>query len=235
MATKKKKSYPPPPPPDPENWQLIETKEGNKFWRRKRGTVKKAKLNEAFKRNIKLNNLVSPAATEIRKKLLPYLEKMETGRFIAKVSGRLRKMYKDKGRLDLQAMNGYDLQPYFPLNELLKTSYQSSIKNEEVILEIQLYKGIIGRTNKIITGYWFEAILLYGDLANPKTLRTDSERSLTYDINLQKKDTCILSVMLPSKKTSWILILKAGCDEDGKPAYYARHYGMKVIMAGTTK
>jgi len=234
MPARKKRKTPPTPPPDPENWQLVKTREGD-FYRRKRGTVKEARLNEAFRKNVTLNKLVSPAAKEIRNKLLPFLANLDTGRLIARVSALLRKMYKKYGRPDLQAIGGYDFQPYNPMDELLKTKYTVSIINGEIIIVIEVYKGMIRRTSKIISGYWFEAILLYGDLEKPSSLRTDNDVSPIYNINLNKESACKLSLMLPSRKTSWVVLLKVSCMEGKEPALHSRHYGMKVVLAGSTK
>lgn len=234
MATKKSKSPPPTAPPDPLNWRLVEPKDGKPYWRRKRGTVKKAKLNEAFKKNVRLTKLASPAATEIRKKLLPFLENIDTGRFVAKVSGRLRKMYKEKGRLDLQAMNGYEMQPYRPFGKLTTAKCFSSVKGNEITTEITFFEAPRDRRNTLIDGFYFELILLYGDLEKPGTLRVDSEKSPMYDMNVKKNTTCKIALYLPSRKTSWVLFLKLSCWEKDRPAINSRHHGMKVIQTGST-
>jgi hypothetical protein len=67
----------------------IITKEGG-YWRRKRGTVKKAKLNRAFREGSYFMQLSAPAASRIIQKLRPYMDGLYTGRLNAKISGRLR-------------------------------------------------------------------------------------------------------------------------------------------------
>ncbi len=62
-----------PPNPDPENCVWIVTREGG-YWRRKRGTVKKVKLNRAFKEGSYFMQLSAPATRGIMQKLKPYMD-----------------------------------------------------------------------------------------------------------------------------------------------------------------
>jgi hypothetical protein len=222
----------PAPPPDLHNYTLIKTKEGS-YWRRKRGTVNPAKLNATLKRSSRAMAVTSPAARRIKDKLHPFLQRLDTGRFIAIVSGKLRKAYNQTGKISLLPLQGYEMQPYFHLNQLLDTSYNVFEKKGEIIIEINLGSRSVRQLNQIVTEYYFDAILLHGDPSKPNGLRIESDTSPLYDINSRKQTTCRLSLLLPTKKTSWIVLLKVSCREGDEPAAHPRHYGMKVIMTGS--
>jgi len=89
----------PPPPKDDGSYILVKTKEGP-YWRRKRGTVKIARLNDVFGANAAATAIASPAAKKILDKLQPYLSGLNTGRFIANVSARLKQSLAGSGELN---------------------------------------------------------------------------------------------------------------------------------------
>jgi hypothetical protein len=226
----KKKGPIPPCPGNPEDYVLVNSKEGP-YWRRKRGTVKTATLNTAFKNNVKLTKIISPVAVTIRKKLEPFLEGLDTGRFLANVSGLLKKEYYKSGKLDFLALKDYELQPSHHLQTLLRRTYEVHIKKNEIIIEIPLGENVVKKVNKQMTGYHFELILLYGDLTKQNTLRSDSDTSSVYDMQLKTGTRCRLSLILPSKKVSWMALLKLTCTFGNKPASHRSHYGMRVVWA----
>jgi hypothetical protein len=232
MAARKKIKPDPPAPPNAHNYILVKTKEGA-YWRRKRGTVKPAKLNTVLSNNAKLTSIVSPLASLIRKKLMPFLERLDTGRFIAGISARLKTEYNETGKLSLVALHEYEVQPRFKLQDLLATGYLPRTEKGEVIIDILPSERPVRRLNKSVTGYYFDAILLYGDLAKPNSLRIDSETSAVFEIGLKTKTNLRLSLVLPAKKVSWAVFLKLSCIEGNEPANHPRHYGMKVVSVGS--
>ncbi len=79
-----------PPNPDPESYIWIDTKEGG-FWRRRRGLVKKARLNAAYLQSSEYTKICSPAASRIMRKLRPYMKGLQPGRITVRICGKLRK------------------------------------------------------------------------------------------------------------------------------------------------
>src|SRR5690242_1236200 len=228
---KKKKNRPIPPcPGNPEDYTWHNTKEGG-HWQRNRGTVTTAKLNTSFKNNVKLTRVVSPIATTIKKKLMPFLEGLDTGRFVARVSGLLKKGYNKTGNIDFLELKDYELQPDYTLSKLLRREYEVHLKNNEVIIEIPLGENAVKKFNNLVTGYFFETILLYGDLKKPNSLRIDSDTSPVFDIKLKTATPCRLSLPLPAKKVSWMAMLKLHLVQGKNPGSYHKHFGMKVVWA----
>jgi hypothetical protein len=230
MAKSKKNGTIPSCPGNPEDYVLVNSREGP-HWRKKRGTDKPAKLNTVFKNNVKLTGVVSPVASYIKRKLSPFINELETGRFVANVSGLLKKGYNKTGKLDFLQLKGYELQPRYKLSKLLRRNYEVYTKKNEVIIEISLGENAVVKFNGQVTGYYFEAILLYGDLKKINSLRIDSEVSSVYDIELKTEKTCRLSLILPTKKASWMLMLKLSSVFGDETGNFHKHFGMKVVWA----
>jgi hypothetical protein len=214
--------------PDPDKYILVVTKEG-KYWRRKRGTVSAAKLNEACRQNAELMKLTAPAEKRIRTKLFNYTRNLITGRTGAKVSAALRKQLKATGKAGIACMKGMDLQPEHPIGELLQNGYQVQEKDGTVEVVIDIRDHAIRRWNKSVTHYFFELVLLYGDCMKENGLLVESETSCLYGI-IEDGGECRMQRVLPEKE--WIVLLKVSCMEDERPCVAPRHYGMKVVAAG---
>ena len=233
MSKRKRRRYrtATPPPVDGHSYVLVRTKEGS-YWRKKRGTVKKAELNEVFQRNAEATALASPAAKRIKGKLEEFFNGLDTGRFIANISAKLKKTYLTTGAWNFSLLQGYDLQPDHPLTELFLGNYYIIEKKEEVTIRIPIDKQTVKRHNKLVTDYYFDAIILYGDPSKKNTLLIESETSKLYPATGEFKTECNLSLSLPAKKTPWMILLKLSCLEGNTPAVHPRHYGMKVVKVG---
>jgi hypothetical protein len=196
--------------------------------------VKVAKLNASFKGNTKTTAIVSPAAKRIRGRLQDFLTGLQTGRFIATISAKLRKVYNRTGEMNFSLFKDYEIQPYFHLSNILKGRYEGYIKNNEFLIRIDINKDCIKKQSGLIAGYFFDAIILYGDPSRNNSLRVESDTSPIYFFDSVPETTCHLSLSLPAKK-AWMVLLKASCMEGKQPALHPRHYGMRVLDAGQGK
>jgi hypothetical protein len=229
MQRKKRKyKIAPPPPQNGGDYILVNTKEGP-HWRRKRGTVKKARLNDAFRENAAAMAVASPAAKKIFDKLQPYLSGLNTGRFIANVSSKLTKSLVTSGELNFSFLEGYDLQPDWPFSSILRSACTVTERPDELIIEIPVDQFTIKVNSRLVTGYYFDAILLYGDLRKKNGLKTESETSPLYPVDERFKAKCRLSLILPAKNIHWILLVKLSCLEGNSPAVHPKYYAMKMM------
>jgi hypothetical protein len=228
MAMKPKYRPVPDPPGDKENYVLIKSREGP-YWRRKRGTLKKATLNSSLKKNAALAGISSAAAKRIRGKLDTYLEEMDTGRFIARVSGRLRKGWNKTGGIDYSFMKGYEMQPHRPMWELFPACPTAYVEKNEVKWNVDISPKTLVRHMKSITGYYFDLVLLSGDASKANALRIQTDTSPLYTFS--SKGICKLSINIPEKKP-WMVLVKVSCMEGDKMATGSRYNAMKVLNAG---
>src|SRR4051794_36521095 len=105
----------------------------------------------------------APAAGRIMRRLSPYLDRLQTGRLNARISGRLRKALKEQGRLSFTYLHGLDMQPEHPLEELLKADVRIEQHEHELTVSIPVNAYTIKRHNGVVSAYYFELILLWGD------------------------------------------------------------------------
>ncbi len=222
-----------PPCPDPDRYIWVEAKKGG-FWRKKRGTIKKAELNESFKRNAALTAVMNEAASRVLRLLSPYLDHMNTSGVYASIAGLLKKGYNKNQQTDYSYLQELNIQPYNTLESLIGNVYIISYTGKAVTVQIPVDKNVLRRKSSIISHYFFEVILLQGDVLQSDELMIESQMSDLYAVNSKAPD-CILE-LYPTKKP-WMILLKAGCVETPiantvEFAVSPANYGMKVIAVG---
>jgi len=213
--------------PDPELYIAVHTKEGS-FWRRKRGSVKVATLNNAFKTTANNAAITGPIAKRICQKMQPFTDGLDTGRQTIAIINLLNKSMAKNALIDYSFFVNYEFQKRHPLNALLEAGYRLAVKKDMLSIDIDLSFEPMKRHNKIATYYYFEFIILYGNPAKENTLRVETEQSLLYSFTETYDLGCSLSLQVPKQKP-WMLILKASCMEDNLPAHHYKYYGMKVV------
>ncbi len=216
--------------PKPGSYIWVDTREGG-YWRRKRGSVKKAKLNRAFKESSRFMQQSAPAASRIIKKLQPFTQELVKGRIHARISGKLRAGLQATGKMTLDCLNGLDFQPEQPFSGLLGVDIDIAQTKHELKVTIPATRFTINRLNTLITNYYFELILLYGDISAENGLRTESTDSAVYVIKTDYKNDCRLSIVLPERP--WIALLKINTIEGNEAAASPKYYGLKVIAGGS--
>ena len=219
--------------PFSDDYIWVKTREGS-YWRRKRGTVKPATLNDAFTENVRLATLLAPVGKRIIVKLQPFISNLAVGRITLNFSNLLRRALKETGRVDLTFFRHYDFQKKFPLERLL-LSHQVTQSNGQVVVTIPIDHCTIKFQSKLVTDYFFELILLHGDPMKERGLRIESVSSPVYPFQpnneWMKKSVCRLSVELPDKNP-WMVMLKLNSHEGNRMAIHPKHYRMKVVAVG---
>lgn len=219
-----------PPSLEGLGYTFVETKEGS-FWRRKRGSVKPAPVNNVLARNAEASKVTGPAAKRVVDKLRPFLTGLRTGRLTVRVIGALRKALNQKGAIDFTFLAGMELQQDYPLHHLLDVPYKVEQADHSFRIVIPIEKGGVKAHNNIVSDYYFEAVVVQGDAKEEHGLRVDSVQSQVYAFGEVKKQ-CELVVDLPARKGPWMLLLKVSCMEGNEMAIHPKHYGMKVVKIG---
>ena len=221
----------PPPPSSHGQYVWVKSKEGG-FWRMKRGSYRPAALNKALQHNSDATKICSPAASRIVRRLQPYLNRLQTGRLTVRICGKLRKALKDKGGLSFTYLKGMDMQPDHPLEHLLKAWVHVEQDGQELRVSIPVESYTVKRHNGIVTAYYFELILMWGDASRDKGLRVEEVDSPVYRIAEDYNTECRLSLVLPPAGQPWMALLKVSCIEGREMAMAPRMYGMKVVACG---
>ncbi len=216
--------------PDPDLFVWVQTSDGKGYWRRKRGTIKPARLNASLQRNALLSGIMNEAASRIKAKLYLNLDKLQTGRFFSGLCGKLIKAYNARGSLNYSTLAGLNVQPRHPLEKLVPL-YMVIQRPDMVEVQIAVDGGNLKIRSQLISHYFFELILLEGDAGIENDLNITSDMSAVYEAGKTAPD-CILRVR-PAKEP-WMVLLKVSCIETPtantlEMAVSASNYGMKVV------
>ncbi len=231
MVKRKKVPRKPPHNPNPEIYVQVKTKEG---WitRRKRGTVNGAALNHSFSANVSVTKMVSPANKRIREKMEEFTRVLATGRLHARLNKILIPAYKKESVFNFSQLKGFEFQEEYPLEKILLTNYKIQRINNSIEIQIPVDENAVRKYNRLVTHFYFEAILLYGDALSDGLLEAEYVLSKPYDFMDTITDNCKLVLPLPKKEEPWMLMLKVSCLEGNEMAAHPKHYGMKVVEVG---
>jgi hypothetical protein len=211
--------------PDTENYILVKTKE-RIFWRRKRGI---GKVNASFATNVNRSKICGPASSQIVRTLKPFMKGIDTGRITLRFSNALRKVLKEKKYLTLSALEGEEMQRDYPLNGLLLVPYRIIEESSECKIQIEASRNCVKKQNRIVTHFYFEGIIIYGDAGKENGLIINSVESKLYAFGEEPNEVCELCLPLPEGDEPWMILLKVSCLEGNEMAAHPKHYGMKVV------
>jgi hypothetical protein len=131
--------------------------------------------------------------------------------------------------MDLRYLKDIELQRDHPFDDMLQCDYRVRITEKTIQLEIPIEGSCMKAFNRLVTDYYFEAVVLYGNVHEEKGLDTISVESKLYSYYGEEKDLCVLVLPLPEE--DWCLFLKISSLEGKELAVHTKHYRMKVIAA----
>lgn len=234
MAKKRKKKRRPkslPPAYDPEKYDWVNSKEGG-YPRRKKGSVKPVILNNVLQLNAKMTRPTNEAARRVMAKLYPFLQYLTTGRTVVRIAGGFKKSIAQNGQMDYSMLEKLDFQDDYSFDDTANGLV--SMKEDKGVLYLHISVGnhCVKKHSGLATGYYLEAILLYGDPAEANALRVDSVESRLYSFEEEKRVIdCNLSLQLPEKEP-WMVLLKVSCVLDREIAGTSKYHGLKVVKVG---
>lgn len=217
--------------PDPQQFILVKSKEGWHY-RRRRGTVKKAVLNEACQASSDGLKVCGPAAKRLRGCLAGSFRGLAVGRVQARFGECLKKALRQQRRIDFSAFAGYDFQRDHPLDSLLRVPSTVETDRGEARVRIPLAAGAVKQKSALVSHFYFDLVLVWGDAGIDGGLRLDSVCSPLYTFGEVPVPCCALLLPLPQDGAPWMLLLKLSCLEGNELAHHPRHYGMKVVAVG---
>ncbi|HEX6914131.1 MAG TPA: hypothetical protein VF145_02750 [Chitinophagaceae bacterium] len=223
-----------PPCPDPDRYTWVNTEDGG-YWRKKRGTGKKARLNDSLQRNANSTDAVNKAGKLILAMLKPYSKDLQLGRTFSYLSGMLRKGLNQSGRMDYSFLKDFDLQPGKKLGRLLTGGFMVRETPGFVEVDIPIGMGTLDNTGRLVTHFYFDLVLIEGDARYKKDMRIDSDTSDVYSLEPETSGQCKLRVY--PARTPWMVLLKLNSIES--PTAYTTeaaispgNYAMKVVAVG---
>lgn len=219
----------PPCPGNPEDYTLVRTRE-SKFWRKKRGRIKPVVLNETMQRLADFTKQAAPAARRLMDALRPHMHGISTGRLNIRFVNSLRKSLKEKGEMRLSYLAGIELQNDHKLQQVLRTFPWVKTNQYHVSVYIDLFQDCVQMPSRLVSDFYFDAILVSTDLGKEERVFTDIVTSQLYPIKETPQTTCELQLDLPENK-DWMLVLKLNTLEGNGLSGHTKYYRMKVIAA----
>jgi hypothetical protein len=217
----------PPCPGNPDDYRLVVTREG-KYWRKKRGRVRPAKLNYKFQGNTDVMSVVSPAARRVMVAMEPFMRGIRRGRLNNRISGAFRKSLEEEGCLRLSYLKGLEFSRDHPMDQLVRGQYPVLVRNGRVRVELDSKKMWVDPQNALVTEFYFDLVLLYGDVNEEGVLRTESMESPLFIYRDRSKKVCVLELDLP-EEGDWCAILKVSSLEGNEVAMNDKNYRMRVM------
>lgn len=231
MAGKKNKARLIPPCPDPERYVWVNRKSGG-YWKLKRGSIKPAILNESLQRNSSAFTITSPVARRIKERLEEFTRGLHISSLHSRLNGELVKTYNKIGAVDFSQLKGFEIQEDHPLENILLTQYRLQQSSSSIVIQIPVKQGVVKQYNRLVTDFYFEGILMYGDGLADGSLAVGYAVSKPYSFVDTLTETCEVVLQLPGDKQPWILMLKVSCLEGNEMAAHAKHYGVRVVGVG---
>ena len=223
-----------PPCPNPAAYTLIRMKNNLYYWRRKRGTVIPARLNAAFIQNVELTKLLSPLCTKITEAISSFWTDLPLNGWHVAVLTAIKRYYKEKGCIRYSHLKNLELQPQYPFRKLFTGPAKISIENELLNLRLLVTNKTVIRSNGLVTDFYFESVMIIGDISVQEKLITQSEQSELFSFQEKIDRTCTFSFAIP-RHQPWILFLKIACYEGNQKAAHYKNYAMKIIETGFGK
>lgn len=231
MPKKRKFNSRIPPCPDPDKYVLVRGKY-RYYWRRKRGTVKPAVLNEVLSRSAEITSKTNRAAKQMMALLSVFTQRMTLGMTTTRVAGAFKKAYLESGQMDFRYMDRILFQEDYPIYKLFTGHVYKKIVQDTLYLDIGVGKGNVHPPGRRAASYQLHAIMLYGDPSKERGIRIETEESITYTFREEETLRCKLSLVLPPKNRPWMVLLHIACKLDVPLAAGSKYHAMMVVKAG---
>jgi hypothetical protein len=231
MPTKRKFDPTIPPCPDPDKYVLVRGKY-RYFWRRKRGTVKPAVLNEVLTRSAAITAKTNRAAKQMMSLLSVFTQRMELGMTTTRVAGAFKKVYLETDKMDFRYMDRFLFQEDYPIHKLFTGYVHKQIAGGSLQLSIGVGSLNMHPPSPKAGSYQLHAILLYGDPSKDRGIKIETDESRTYSFKEKGDIQCPLSLVLPPKNRPWMVLLHIGCKLNIPLPAGPKYHAMMVVMTG---
>ena len=222
-----------PPCPDPDKYVLVRGKNGY-YWRRKRGTVKPAVLNETLARSAAITSKTNRAAKHMMSLLSVFTQRMALGMATTEAGGAFKRAYLKDGRMDFRFMHEIKFQreEEYPIHKLFTGSVYLQIERGSIQLQVGVGSLNVKAPSVKAEGYQLHAILLYCDPSKERGIKIETDESRIYSFKEKGDLTCQLSLVLPARNRPWMVLLYIGCKMIDKLPAGPRYHAMWVVKAG---
>lgn len=232
MPMKKKFNGKIPPCPDPNLFTLVKSKYGY-YWRRNRGTVKPAVLNDVLQKSAAITATANRASKQVMDLLAVYTQRMSLGTASSRISGAFKKSYLEKGKIDFSYLPGIQFQEDYRIDRLYSGMVTSAIEKGTIHIRVGYGQATIKQHIKRNECYQFTAIMLYGDPMKERGIKIETDETpIFYFKDHPVHEYCYLSLILPAKKRPWIVLIHLACKMEKRIYAGSKYHAMWVVTVG---
>jgi hypothetical protein len=200
--------------------------------RAKRGTYKKAKLNQGMKEGSARLKEANVPAKLFKDAIDPYRKDLIDGTMWQRLTSLFRRQLKDDGKVDFTRIVGFEIHSRYTFEKFMEVPSVEYRRVNSATLQIDLkYATHPSFTKtKYVDGYQLSVIAIYGDLKKKKSAKTKVFTSPVIDLSAEAMGFQA-NLEIPRGAETFLLCVKlAGC-EKGKVSNTHTTKGIRVIDA----
>lgn len=200
--------------------------------RAKRGTYKKADVNDVLKQESKILLRANVPAKIFKDAIDPYLGQFKTGMLWQRLVSVFRKQLKTQGAIDFGQMERFEIWPDYPLSKFMNVQSAIAFKKEKSLLQVDIaYDGHPAfRKVKSINGYKFTVIGIFPSLKKKTAVTVDAVSEV---IAMEGPVAPVrVKLSVPSKSKVFAVCLKIEGCIDGEVSNTRMTEAMCVVGAG---
>ena len=200
--------------------------------RAKRGTRKKAELNEAYKKqNEKLVKSNTPAKI-IKSAIDPYRRDFYDGSLWARLSSMTNEQDLDGGMFDFTKLKPFEINKAYPLDRFFNLGTKTTVDGERSELHVELTYDAHPAFPELtpVDGYRFGVIAIFPDLENK-----NAKTAAVYSDIIQRAGTVTplhFQVPVPPVSSAFLICVRIDGYEKGKVYHTRASKGMRVVEVG---
>jgi hypothetical protein len=215
-------------PPPPDGWVLVKSNAYGEHYRRKRGSIKPAELNDALKLSNALMADADVYAKAIKDALDPFREKFEDGTMWSRLVKLFKKQLKKNGRVELKALEEFECHKRFHLRRILHRQLSVSMSDQNNTLEVEAmtYGALKARWEKADDYRQILIVVFYDTKLDAKV----SSDTVILPLGKTKRNVQKVSLAIPDQSVTAIITLR--CDfwrNEGTAGGNSRR-GMEILQ-----
>jgi hypothetical protein len=212
------------------NTTYVRSKQYGNHVRAKRGTYKKAVLNDAFKKQAKAIGKISAVAKIIKGALDPYRQDLRDSKLWPRLIAAMHKLGKS-GTFDLSKMEPLEVNDNYRVDRFFTLTTTTAVDKAHALLRVTF--AVDGRPifkEKAVDAYRMGVIAIY-----PNQKKKSAETRDVYSDAMKfiaKPAPVVLEVPVPRGAKDYIVCVKVEGCQKGKVYFSYESKGMRIVDAG---
>jgi hypothetical protein len=214
-------------PPAPDGMVLVRSKAYGDHYRRKRGTVKPARLNDDLKLSTKLIGAADQYAKAVKDALDPFREDFKDGKLWQRLVRLFKKQLREVRQVDLKALEEFECHTLFPLVRILHRDITASVSAQRKTLEVEVMTyGDVKADWEKAADYRQILIVVFYDAKLDADVVSET---VYFPLGQEKRNKQKVSFSIPPKAVTALVALRCDFWRKGRPAGGNGRKGMEIL------